>query len=50
MDYVYKASEAGKDRALSVVLADKKYAEYATARADAEETAEWETLVKIVTT
>jgi len=50
MDYVYKASEAGKDRALSVVLADKKYAEYATARADAEETAEWETLIKIATT
>ena len=50
MDYVYKASEAGKDRALSVVLADKKYSEYATARADAEETAKWETLIKIATT
>ena len=50
MDYIYKANEAGKDRALSVVLADKKYAEYATARADAEETAKWQTLAEIVTT
>jgi hypothetical protein len=50
MDYIYKANEAGKDRALSVVLADKKYDEYATARADAEETAKWQTLVEIVTT
>ena len=50
MDYIYKANEAGKDRALSVVLADKKYDEYAEARADAEETAKWQTLVEIVTT
>jgi len=49
MDFVYKANEAGKDRALSVVLADKKYDEYAVARADAEETAKWEILTKIVT-
>jgi len=50
MDYIYKANEAGKDRALSVVLADKKYDEYAVARADAEETAKWKMLTEIVTT
>ena len=48
MDYVYKASESSKDRALSVVLADKKYDEYEKARNDAEETAKWSTLTQIL--
>ena len=48
MDYVYKASESSKDRALSLVLADKKYDEYEKARNDAEETAKWETLTRIL--
>ena len=48
MDYVYKASESSKDRALSVVLADKKYDEYQKARDDAEETSKWSTLTQIL--
>jgi hypothetical protein len=48
MDYVYKASETSKDRALSIVLADKKYDEYEKARDDAEETARWKVLTDIV--
>lgn len=48
MDYVYKASETSKDRALSIVLADKKYDEYEKARNDAEETAKWKVLTDIV--
>ena len=48
MDYVYKASESSKDRALSIVLADKKYDEYEKARNDAEETSKWSTLTQIL--
>jgi len=48
MDYVYKASESSKDRALSIILADKKYDEYEKARNDAEETAKWSTLTQIL--
>jgi hypothetical protein len=48
MDYSFKASESSKERALQLVLADKKYDEYAKARADAEETAMWATLANIV--
>lgn len=42
MDYAYKGTESSKERALELILADKKYDEYAKARADAEETAKWE--------
>ena len=38
MDYSYRTAKDQQDRSLSIVLADKKYAEYATARADDEET------------
>ena len=48
MDYVYKASESSKDRALSIVLADKKYDEYEKARSDAEETSKWATLTQLL--
>ena len=48
MDYSFKASESAKERALQIVLADKKYDEYAKARSDAEETAMWATLANIV--
>tara|TARA_R110001632_G_scaffold61731_1_gene148784 strand:+ start:1 stop:1824 length:1824 start_codon:yes stop_codon:yes gene_type:complete len=49
MDYTYKSFEAGKDRALSVILADKKYDEYTAARADAEDGDRMEALVTILT-
>jgi len=48
MDYSFKAAESSKERALELVLADKKYDEYAKARADAEETAQWTTLTNIL--
>ena len=41
MDYAYKSSESDKDRALDIVLADKKYDEYQEARDDQEETSKW---------
>jgi len=41
MDYAYKSSESDKDRALDIVLADKKYDEYKKARDDQEETNKW---------
>mgnify|MGYP003639110582 FL=1 len=48
MDYVYKASESSMDRALSTVLADKKYAENQVARDDAEETSKWQLFTSIL--
>jgi len=45
MDYAYKGSEASKDRALDIILADKKYAEYDKAREDAEKTDMWSVLI-----
>ena len=48
MDYAYKSSASSKDRALSLILADKKYAEYAKAREDAEETSMWSFLTETV--
>ena len=41
MDYAYKSAESDKDRALEILIADKKYDEYAKARKDQEETAKW---------
>ena len=41
MDYAFKASESSKARALELVLADKKYEDYAAARADEEKTFMW---------
>jgi hypothetical protein len=46
MDYAYKGSEASKTRALDIILADKKYAEYAQARADQEKTDKWAVFTK----
>ena len=48
MDYAFKATEDEKQRAFELILADKKYAEYAKARDDAEETSRWETLAYIL--
>ena len=48
MDYVYKSSEGAKDRALSVLLADKTLAEYQKVRDDDEETSKWKTLTQIL--
>ena len=48
MDYAYKSSASSKDRALSLILADKKYEEYAKARGDAEETSMWSFLTETV--
>ena len=46
MDYAYKGAESSKDRTLDLVLADKKYDEYAKARADEENTAMWSVLTQ----
>jgi len=48
MDYAYKISASSKDRALSIMLADKKYEEYAKARGDADETSMWSFLTETV--
>ena len=48
MDYAYKSSASSKDRALSLILADKKYEEYAKAREDADETSMWSFLTETV--
>ena len=48
MDYAFKGTESSKERALELILADKKYDEYAKARADAEETAKWEFFTDIL--
>jgi len=41
MDFVFKSSESAKERALELILADKKYDEYAIARNDAESASKW---------
>ena len=48
MDYAYKISASSKERALSIMLADKKYDEYARARDDADETSMWSFLTETV--
>jgi hypothetical protein len=48
MDYAYRSSDRDKDRALEIVLADKKYDEYAEARRDQEETNKWRTYTNIL--
>ena len=47
MDFAYKGAESSKDRVLDLVLADKKYEEYAKARADQEQTDMWSTLTTL---
>jgi len=46
MDYAFKGSESSKTRSLDLVLADKKYAEYAKVREDQETTDMWAVLTK----
>ena len=41
MDFVFKSSESAKERALELILADKKYDEYAIARQDEQSAAKW---------
>jgi len=41
MDFVFKSSESAKERALELILADKKYDEYAIARQDSQSAAKW---------
>ena len=48
MDFVFKSSEDAKERALELILADKKYDEYAIARDDAQSAAKWSLLTQIV--
>jgi len=48
MDYAFKGSESSKDRSLDLVLADKKYAEYAKVREDGETTDMWAVLTKAI--
>ena len=48
MDYAYKSSESDKDRALDIVLADKKYDEYKKARDDQEESSKWNLLTQVL--
>ena len=47
MDYAYKASESSKQRSLDLVLADKKYDEYAKVREDQETTDMWTVFTKM---
>jgi len=46
MDYAFKGSESSKTRSLDLVLADKKYSEYAKVREDQETTDMWAVLTK----
>lgn len=48
MDFAFKATENEKQRALDLVLADKKYDAYADARADDEQTYMWATLASTI--
>ena len=48
MDFVFKSSESAKERALELILADKKYDEYAIARDDAQSASKWALLTQIV--
>ena len=47
MDFVFKSSESAKERALELILADKKYDEYAIARNDAESASKWSIFTQI---
>jgi len=47
MDFVFKSSESAKERALELILADKKYDEYAIARQDAESASKWSIFTQI---
>lgn len=47
MDYAYKGAESSKDRVLDIVLADKKYDEYARARADQEKSDMFSVLTQV---
>ena len=48
MDFVFKASETSKERTLELILADKKYDEYAEVRQDNESTAKWSLFTQIL--
>tara|TARA_R110002096_G_scaffold6078_2_gene27771 strand:- start:6005 stop:6568 length:564 start_codon:yes stop_codon:yes gene_type:complete len=48
MDFAFKGSENANQRALDLVLADKKYDAYADARADDEQTYMWATLASTI--
>jgi hypothetical protein len=48
MDFIFKGSESAKERALELILADKKYDEYAIARQDAESSSKWALLTQVV--
>ena len=44
MDFAFRSSESAKERALELILADKKYDEYAIARDDAQSASMWSLL------
>ena len=46
MDYAWKSSEAEADRHVSILVADKAYAEYSKVRAESEKTYKWATVAK----
>jgi len=49
MDYSFKATESAKDRAMELMMADKKYDEYAKIRADQEASDRWATATYLLT-
>jgi len=48
MDFVFKSSEDAKKRALELILADKKYDDYAIARDDQQSAAKWAILAEVI--
>jgi len=48
MDYVFTSTEDAKERALELILADKKYDEYALVRDDQQQKDMWAIVTKIV--
>ena len=48
MDFVWKSADNADQRALDLVLADKKYYAYADARADEEQSYMFATLAKLI--
>ena len=48
MDFVFTSTEDAKQRALELILADKKYDEYAIAREDEQSAAKWALLAEVI--
>ena len=48
MDYVFTSTEDAKERALELILADKKYDEYGLVRDDQQQKDMWSIVTQIV--